>query len=399
MRFDIFSIQPKCITSLFLALLLFTLHLNFAVVTLGVGDEKTVSFTGDMLYVHVENPKNRDSERYTICFKSYPNAVGEHCPLGYGSLYYYSWNGNPRATFRITRRGSLDRSNLKIEGGVVFNVDGSVTLKVTELPHGSIVKLSNANEIIPTTTTEKTSTVTVPESSEIAYHFIVGFTPDSTVRQSLKQENSKYGDIVFMDIVDDYNNLSLKTGALMQWQQKHCPNVNYLVKADDDIAVDLDRLLHFMRTDFDKTASVYNAAIFGLVWQRAEPNRDPESKWYVPHVAWRKHYYPDYCNGPMYVLTNTAVEGILQSLSKAHLMNIEDVLYTGIAAEIAGIARFNRRQIFGQGRSLDRYHACDSFGVPYVSSLYDFKLGPYYNPTMPNVISRAVESLHSVQCE
>uniref|UniRef100_A0A7E4VF00 Uncharacterized protein n=1 Tax=Panagrellus redivivus TaxID=6233 RepID=A0A7E4VF00_PANRE len=117
------------------------------------GDEKTISFTGAILHLHIENPK-----------KTKNKSLLDHKPV---------------STYQINRRGDLVQSDDRINGGVVFNVDGSVTLKVAELPYGCIVKLLNAVEVIPTTTTitQTPTTVTVSTaktSNNIVYYVIGG---------------------------------------------------------------------------------------------------------------------------------------------------------------------------------------------------------------------------------
>uniref|UniRef100_A0A7E4VDQ5 Uncharacterized protein n=1 Tax=Panagrellus redivivus TaxID=6233 RepID=A0A7E4VDQ5_PANRE len=158
-------------------LLMVTIQDSLTLVMLGVGDEVTVTFTGNLLRLHVLNPKRRHRERFTVCFKSHPNNIAEYCPRGYATLYYWSWENLPASQYRINRRGKLDGSTDEIEGDVVFNDDGSVTLRVQELPYGCSVKLLNAEKVIPTTTTEKpTTTVTVPEVKTLnnTVYYVIG---------------------------------------------------------------------------------------------------------------------------------------------------------------------------------------------------------------------------------
>uniref|UniRef100_A0A7E4UUV3 Uncharacterized protein n=1 Tax=Panagrellus redivivus TaxID=6233 RepID=A0A7E4UUV3_PANRE len=161
---------------IFIAFVL-TFNRNVALVTLGVGDEVTVTFTGNELYLRVPNPKKRDSERYTVCFKSKPNNVAEYCPRGYATLYYWSWSNLPESQYSIDRKGRLIDSTDKIQGNVVFNSDGSLTLRVQELPYGCSVKLLNAEKVVITTTTGKTTTtVTVPaaKTSNNTVYYVIG---------------------------------------------------------------------------------------------------------------------------------------------------------------------------------------------------------------------------------
>uniref|UniRef100_A0A7E4VNG5 ZP domain-containing protein n=1 Tax=Panagrellus redivivus TaxID=6233 RepID=A0A7E4VNG5_PANRE len=159
-------------------LLMLTLCQSHAVALMRVGDEKAITFTGDLLHLHIVNPKKRDSERFTVCFKSHSNNIGKHCPRGYASLYYWSFYSLSASEYQINRRGKLVGNSFdKIYGDVVFNADGSVTIKVVELPYGCFVKLLNAEEVIPTTTTttlKTTTAVLVKEASNNIVFFVIG---------------------------------------------------------------------------------------------------------------------------------------------------------------------------------------------------------------------------------
>uniref|UniRef100_A0A7E4V4M2 Uncharacterized protein n=1 Tax=Panagrellus redivivus TaxID=6233 RepID=A0A7E4V4M2_PANRE len=65
------------------------------------------------------------------------------------------------ARYHINRRGELLRESFTvIFGKIVFNVDGSLTLLVSKLPNGGLLRLTNAEKFVPTTTTTTTEAVT-----------------------------------------------------------------------------------------------------------------------------------------------------------------------------------------------------------------------------------------------
>jgi hypothetical protein len=66
----------------------------------------------------------------------------------------------------------------------------------------------------------------------VAYKFIVGNLTTNDVRNIteslLKQERELYDDMLFISIPDLYENLYLKTHAILQWKVSYCPNVSLL---------------------------------------------------------------------------------------------------------------------------------------------------------------------------
>ena len=56
-------------------------------------------------------------------------------------------------------------------------------------------------------------------------------------------ESKKNGDLVQMNIIDTYSNLTIKSVALLHWAHMRCPAADYVIKSDDDNYVNLFFLL------------------------------------------------------------------------------------------------------------------------------------------------------------
>lgn len=76
------------------------------------------------------------------------------------------------------------------------------------------------------------------ESHLLAGHgFIIGLTADNKVQMQIEEESKKYGDILQIDFMDNYYNLTIKVVGLINWLHKNCSNVNFVFKVDDDTYV------------------------------------------------------------------------------------------------------------------------------------------------------------------
>lgn len=66
----------------------------------------------------------------------------------------------------------------------------------------------------------------------------------------------------------------------MQWHQAFYPTVPFWLKVDDDVVVNLPRMLHWIRTDFGPSMASANTAkaIFGR-FVTGEVRRDKKDKW------------------------------------------------------------------------------------------------------------------------
>ena len=66
----------------------------------------------------------------------------------------------------------------------------------------------------------------------------------------------------------------------MNWQQAYCPDIEYLLKTDDDTVVNINRLQYWINKDFNNVSRAFNQrVIFGKVWSRALPKRKSTGKW------------------------------------------------------------------------------------------------------------------------
>ncbi|KAK6753350.1 hypothetical protein RB195_012755 [Necator americanus] len=152
----------------------------------------------------------------------------------------------------------------------------------------------------------------------------------------LQKEQKKHSDIIVTDLMESYENLVFKVYASLVFHQHYCPMAQFLMKVDDDVCLQLDRMVQLWNMD-DKV----NKSIYCQVLPRARPKRDPSNKWYVPDKVWPDQYYPQYCNGPMYVIGKIAGQAMLDQAQIFSPLTIEDVFYTGVVAESANVRRIN----------------------------------------------------------
>ena len=74
------------------------------------------------------------------------------------------------------------------------------------------------------------------------YAFLLGRTSSSAVQAQIDRESSAHGDVIQVDMVDAYFNLTLKDTTLLNWLDKNCPTVHFVLKVDDDVYVNVRNL-------------------------------------------------------------------------------------------------------------------------------------------------------------
>ena len=68
-------------------------------------------------------------------------------------------------------------------------------------------------------------------------------------------------------MLDDYYNLTLKVVGLLNWINDHCSRVDFVLKVDDDVYVNVQNLLAVMKNLNSSEQSMYGSFSKGL------PNR------------------------------------------------------------------------------------------------------------------------------
>ncbi len=75
------------------------------------------------------------------------------------------------------------------------------------------------------------------------FGFILGMTQNKDTQKRIEEESAKYNDILQIDMMDHYYNLTLKVVGLTNWLNNHCSQVDFVLKVDDDVYVNVRNML------------------------------------------------------------------------------------------------------------------------------------------------------------
>lgn len=168
--------------------------------------------------------------------------------------------------------------------------------------------------------------------------FLIGSTKSAILQEQIEQESAKYSDIIQQDFLDSYKNLTLKSIMLLEWVTAYCPNVQYVLKTDDDMYVNVPNLINTL-IKLPVKSNVMN----GVLFRRAKPNRHPTAKWYVPKSQFEGDTFPDYLSGTAYVMSRDVIPKLLEASSTIPFLVMEDVFITGLCAGQSHVKRYNVR--------------------------------------------------------
>ncbi|KAL1478375.1 hypothetical protein MTO96_035057 [Rhipicephalus appendiculatus] len=174
---------------------------------------------------------------------------------------------------------------------------------------------------------------------------VKNFDRRALVRDTLREESSRHGDLVQSDFVDSYYNLSLSTVTGLRWAHENCKRYGYMVKADDDAFVNLAAL----RKHLASKSRLRRRGHHRLPDERAR--------------------LPDFVSGFAYAVTRDAVGPLYAAAQVAPIFPFEDVYVTGMCRERAPVVA-GSNAIALEGAPRFHNHRKKSRGKKTLCSLY-----------------------------
>lgn len=110
--------------------------------------------------------------------------------------------------------------------------------------------------------------------------FMIGIRNDTKLMERIKYENFFHKDIVQGNFIDTYHNMTYKHVMGLKWITYFCNNVQYVLKADDDIFIDLHQLTYFLKGTFGLSPNKLMAC---NVNQDSRVARSYRNKWRISH--------------------------------------------------------------------------------------------------------------------
>ena len=100
------------------------------------------------------------------------------------------------------------------------------------------------------------------------FAFILGLTKDNVTQTKIDEENNENGDIIQIEMSDFYWNLSFKVAGLLNWLYRNCAKVDFVLKTDDDVYVNVRTLAYFVQSSNPSNQSIFGTGAGALTANR-----------------------------------------------------------------------------------------------------------------------------------
>ena len=301
-KFILFKFIPVAIT---FALLVFLINNNLNIeLRLSIGDSKT----------------NEGNDLFTHAYRINLTRLYESISLTTANLDLsgYLCNQNKKSTNAtliglMTRADAFDRRNL---------IRQTLGKQIEDQQNHLILK-RNLKQNFPFSGKQVNAT-------NQALLFFIAKSPNEKVNEQVDEEFVAYQDLVRLEYIEDYYNLTLKSIAFLEYFNRYCNGFKYAIKLDDDILPNWYTMQQFLMKQPDDEPSIYCK-----VHKRPPVIRDISNKWAIRREDYSANYYPDYCAGPIYALNRKAAEIVIDQHRKIKqsILVFEDVYCTGICTQ------------------------------------------------------------------
>nr|XP_023012955.1 beta-1,3-galactosyltransferase 1-like [Leptinotarsa decemlineata] len=175
--------------------------------------------------------------------------------------------------------------------------------------------------------------------------FLLGRAPSDkyTSQKSVADEGQRFGDLIQGNFIEAYKNLTYKHVMGLKWASKFCSSAKYIVKMDDDIVVNIEKVTEIL--DSLKMPSRKNV-IAGYILRNMQPIREPANKWYVTAEEYNSSSYPPFVSGWFYVTTPETAANLVKLSKTNKYFWIDDTYVTGILANQLKIRHFDIGKYF-----------------------------------------------------
>lgn len=95
----------------------------------------------------------------------------------------------------------------------------------------------------------------------IGYGFILGKTSNQSLQSKIEEESKIHGDILQVEMVDSYHNLTRKVVSILNWVNSHCSCVDFVMKIDDDGYINVRNLATTLADLSPSELSVYGKQV------------------------------------------------------------------------------------------------------------------------------------------
>ncbi|XP_017665870.1 PREDICTED: beta-1,3-galactosyltransferase 4 [Lepidothrix coronata] len=256
-------------------------------------------------------------------------------------------------TLEIRERArKLDMDPLK--ANLSHTVSSAVTCSDQELFLLILVHSSPGNRTRRDTIRQTWGNVTDTRGYTVLTLFAVGKAASESTQLEISEEAHKHRDIIEGSFIDSPQTQTQKMLLSVEWAVTFCPRARFILEADEDVFVGVPSLAGYLLS-LTQLEDIY----LGRVVHQGVPDRDPQSPAFVPTHQYPEEFYPDFCHGSAFVISQDVARKVYVAAKEVPLSVPPDI-FVGICAKKAGITPMHSSRFSG-GKHISYNRCCYKF--------------------------------------
>ncbi|NXU58531.1 B3GN5 glucosaminyltransferase, partial [Turnix velox] len=185
--------------------------------------------------------------------------------------------------------------------------------------------------------------------------FVLGKPASATIQLEINEESQKHRDIIEGSFMDSPQTQTQKVVMSVEWAVAFCPHARYTLKADEDLFVGIPSLAGYLLS-LTQLEDIY----MGRVVHQATPDRDPRSPGFVPIHHFAEDFYPDYCQGSAFVMSQDVARKVYVASKEVASKEVPPDVFVGMCAKKAGVTPTHSSRFSG-GKHISYNRCCYRF--------------------------------------
>ncbi|NXW70855.1 B3GN5 glucosaminyltransferase, partial [Hirundo rustica] len=173
---------------------------------------------------------------------------------------------------------------------------------------------------------------TGPGGYSVLTLFAVGRAASASTQLQISEEAQKHRDIIEGSFIDSPQTQTQKMLMSVEWTVTFCPCARYVLHAAQDVFVGVPSLAGYLLS-LTQLEDIY----LGRVVHHGVPDRDPRSPGFVPIHQYPEQFYPDFCHGSAFLMSQDVARKVYVAAREVPLA-VPPAAFVGICAKRAGIA-------------------------------------------------------------
>ncbi|NWW70239.1 B3GN5 glucosaminyltransferase, partial [Climacteris rufus] len=184
--------------------------------------------------------------------------------------------------------------------------------------------------------------------------FAVGKAAAASTQLQISEEAQKHRDIIEGSFMDSPETQTQKMLMSVEWTVTFCPRARYILQAAQDVFVSVPSLAGYLQS-LAQLEDIY----LGRVVHHGVPAREPGSPGFVPLPEYPQQFYPDFCHGSAFLMSQDVARKVLVAAREVPLA-LPPAAFVGICAKRAGVTARHSSRFSGE-RHISYNRCCYKF--------------------------------------